>query len=222
MNRIKKYRRRRSKIYNNANKDIYYTDRCGRYTDRRTEPFPSCKQNNWCEKRVGFDWRQGLLVVLHYRGSRGKGLPIENLTSQYFANFYLSVLDHKAKEEWKSSIYIRYMDDIMIGGNDIDALRHCVRQMDMFASEYLCLSFKPPIYRKSKDGQTFLGYKMMPYHYKLSGRSKRRFRSKLLTYKKFLDEGKWTQNQYEKLILPLVAFTKHAVSKDFRLSCLSI
>ena len=114
------------------------------------------------------------------------------------------------------------MDDIMIGGNDIDALRHCFRQMDMFAFEYLCLSFKPPIYRKSKDGQTFLGYKMMPYHYKLSGRSKRRFRSKLLTYKKFLDEGKWTQNQYEKHILPLVAFTKHAVSKDFRLSCLSI
>lgn len=161
-------------------------------------------------------------IIDSYCTTSGKGLPIGNLTSQYFANFYLSVLDHKTKEELKPKIYIRYMDDILIGGNDIDALRHCVRQMEMFASEDLCLSFKPPIYRKSKDGQTFLGYKVMPYHYKMSGRSKRRFRSKLLTYNRLLDEGKWTQSQFEDHILPLVAFTKHAVSKDFRMSCLSI
>lgn len=44
----------------------------------------------------------------------GRGLPIGNLTSQWFANFYLSGLDHFAKETLKAPGYIRYMDDIVL------------------------------------------------------------------------------------------------------------
>lgn len=44
----------------------------------------------------------------------GCGLPIGNLTSQWFANFYLSGLDHFAKETLKAPGYIRYMDDIVL------------------------------------------------------------------------------------------------------------
>ena len=44
----------------------------------------------------------------------GRGLPIGNLTSQWFANFYLSGLDHIAKETLKAPGYIRYMDDIVL------------------------------------------------------------------------------------------------------------
>jgi len=44
----------------------------------------------------------------------GRGLPIGNLTSQWFANFYLSGLDHFAKETLKAPDYIRYMDDIVL------------------------------------------------------------------------------------------------------------
>jgi len=44
----------------------------------------------------------------------GRGLPIGNLTSQWFANFYLTGLDHFAKETLKAPGYIRYMDDIVL------------------------------------------------------------------------------------------------------------
>jgi len=44
----------------------------------------------------------------------GCGLPIGNLTSQWFANFYLSGLDHYAKEGLGAPGYIRYMDDIVL------------------------------------------------------------------------------------------------------------
>ncbi|MDX9869070.1 MAG: reverse transcriptase domain-containing protein [Kiritimatiellia bacterium] len=44
----------------------------------------------------------------------GRGLPIGNLTSQWFANFYLSGLDHFAKETLRAPGYIRYMDDIVL------------------------------------------------------------------------------------------------------------
>lgn len=161
-------------------------------------------------------------IIDSYRKNEGIGLPIGNLTSQYFANAYLSELDHRAKEEWKATIYIRYMDDILIAGNDKDVLMQCVMQMKEFASHKLHLTFKPPIFRRSKDGQVFLGYKVLPFHYKLSGRSKRRYRSKLLKYDKLLNVGKWNERQYEEHILPLMSFARHAESKSFRRACLII
>ena len=44
----------------------------------------------------------------------GKGLPIGNLTSQYFANFHLSGLDHFIKERLRIRGYVRYMDDLVL------------------------------------------------------------------------------------------------------------
>ena len=161
-------------------------------------------------------------IIDTYCVREGKGLPIGNLTSQYFANAYLSELDHKAKEQWEVKGYIRYMDDILIVGNDREKLKNCVKRMTAFSSEKLHLLFKPPIFRKNKDGQTFLGYRVMPYYYKLSGRSKKRFRSKLLKYDKLLNEGRWTEGQYEEHILPLLSFAQHAESKAFRKACLMI
>lgn len=161
-------------------------------------------------------------IIDTYCVADGRGLPIGNLTSQYFANTYLSELDHNAKEIYHAPLYIRYMDDILIAGNDIVALKQCVEQMQEYAKNQLHIVFKPPIYRKSKDGQTFLGYRVMPYHYKLSGRSKRRFRSKLLTYNKLLETDKWSEGDYKDHILPLLAFTEHADSKGFRRSCIQI
>lgn len=114
------------------------------------------------------------------------------------------------------------MDDILIAGNDKDILMQCVKQMKEYASHKLHLTFKPPIYRRSKDGQIFLGYKVLPYHYKLSGRSKKRFRTKLLNYHKLLTNEKWSEEEYEEHILPLMSFVQHAESKSFRKACFAI
>ncbi|MGN0037334.1 MAG: reverse transcriptase domain-containing protein [Bacteroidaceae bacterium] len=159
-------------------------------------------------------------IIGSYCVTNGRGLPIGNLTSQYFANAYLSALDHKAKEEWGAPLYIRYMDDIFIAGNDKAALRQCVRQMERYAADFLQVQFKPPIYRRSKDGQLFLGYRVLPFHCKLSGRSKKRFRSKLLNYGRLLAEDRWTEEQYAEHILPLLSFARHAESRSFRAACL--
>ena len=161
-------------------------------------------------------------IIDSYSVAEGKGLPIGNLTSQYFANLYLSDLDHMAKEQWKAPIYIRYMDDILIAGNDKQALKRCVNLMVDYSAQELTLTFKPPVFRKSADGQVFLGYRVLPWHCKLSGRSKRRFRSKLLRYNSLLAEEKWTERQYQEHMLPLISFAQHAESKKFRTSCLTI
>ena len=161
-------------------------------------------------------------IIDSYCVEEGKGLPIGNLTSQYFANLYLSDLDHMAKEQWKADVYIRYMDDILLAGNDKAALRRCVDLMTDYSTRELKLTFKPPVFRRSADGQVFLGYRVLPHHCKLSGRSKKRFRTKLLKYNGLLDDGKWSEGQYLEHIQPLLSFTLHAESRQFRLACLEI
>ena len=49
---------------------------------------------------------------------RRRGLPIGNLTSQFFANLYLSPFDHFVKEQLKASKYLRYVDDFALFSND--------------------------------------------------------------------------------------------------------
>lgn len=161
-------------------------------------------------------------IIDSYSVTEGRGLPIGNLTSQYFANMYLSELDHKAKEYWTVPVYIRYMDDILLAGNDRELLKRCVESMTLFSTKQLKLTLKPPIFRRSRDGQVFLGYRILPHHYTLSGRSKKRFRSKLLRYDRLLADGVWDDDQYEEHILPLLSFACHAESRSFRRACLDI
>ncbi len=60
-------------------------------------------------------------VHLYYPGDdlfepyrRRRGLPIGNLTSQFFANVYLDGLDHFCKEVLRAPGYVRYVDDFAL------------------------------------------------------------------------------------------------------------
>lgn len=54
--------------------------------------------------------------------SRRIGLPIGNLTSQFFANCYLNGFDHFVQEKLGFSKYVRYVDDFALFCDDRDAL----------------------------------------------------------------------------------------------------
>ncbi|UCE08222.1 MAG: RNA-dependent DNA polymerase, partial [bacterium] len=54
---------------------------------------------------------------------RRKGLPLGNLTSQFFANLFLSRFDHFVKERLKVKYYARYVDDLVYADNDIKFLK---------------------------------------------------------------------------------------------------
>ena len=161
-------------------------------------------------------------IIDSYHADTKVGLPIGNLTSQYFANTYLSDLDHKVKEQYRVPIYIRYMDDMLLAENDKGKLMSVVHSLEAYSYEKLSLTLKPPICHKSINGIPFLGYRILPYRYLLSGRSKRRFRSKLLDYDSKLKRGDWSEADYKEHILPLLSFVNHAESYSFRQSCLNI
>ena len=123
---------------------------------------------------------------------REKGLPIGNLTSQFFANYYLSGLDHFVLEKLKPKGYVRYMDDIVIFDDSLFSLRQILKDVSVFCSEKLLLSLKMPVFGKCRNGVPFLGWKLSSQGIRILKKTKRRMKQKLLLVKAELLAGKIT------------------------------
>lgn len=94
---------------------------------------------------------------------RRTGLPIGNLTSQFFANFYLNGLDHFVKESLKIRRYLRYVDDFLLLGND----RYCLAAAREAIEAYLTalrLRLHPVKTQLSETshGVNFVGFRIIP------------------------------------------------------------
>ncbi|AOH36851.1 reverse transcriptase domain-containing protein [Luteimonas sp. JM171] len=95
----------------------------------------------------------------------GRGLPIGNLSSQFFANVYLNELDQFAKHTLKARRYIRYVDDFVLFHHDRAQLQAWQAQIEGFIADRLNLRLKPePHLRQLTDGLDFLGYVIRPTH----------------------------------------------------------
>lgn len=62
---------------------------------------------------------------------KGIGLPIGNLTSQYFANLYLNNIDLWICQQPAAKAYIRYVDDMIVLGNNKQALWQFKRKLEV-------------------------------------------------------------------------------------------
>lgn len=154
-------------------------------------------------------------IIDSYSFGENIGLPKGNLTSQYFANYYLSDIDHRIKECLLVAAYVRYMDDMLVFADNHDVLREYVAGIKTFAGD-LGLELKTPLIMPVVKGIPFLGYRIYPHNLALERRSKIRFARKMKHYKCLLDEGQWTEKQYAEHIVPLLAFIQKADTKRFR------
>lgn len=155
-------------------------------------------------------------IIDSYEASENRGLPIGNLTSQYFANHYLSQLDHHIKEKLKAKAYVRYMDDMVLWSQDKQMLKSWLSEIKVFIEENCRLTLKPIQLNRTERGLPFLGYRLHPYHTRLLQKSKHRFEKKMKTIYLNKEKEKWDEGQCKRRALPLIAFTQHAVSGDFR------
>lgn len=99
-----------------------------------------------------------LFSIIDSYGEGDKQLPIGNLTSQFFANFYLSSMDHLVLEKLKPQGYVRYMDDVIIFDNLKSRLMEIYRTINNYVATELQLSFKQPMINKYVNGIPFLGF----------------------------------------------------------------
>ena len=74
-----------------------------------------------------------------------RGLPIGNLTSQFWANVYLDPLDHYVRDDLGYTAYSRFMDDILVLGHRKEALWGACAAIRTFAHDPLRLAMKDEV-----------------------------------------------------------------------------
>ena len=98
---------------------------------------------------------------------KGYGLPIGNMSSQILAVFFLNKVDHFIKEKLGCKCYIRYMDDLVILGNDKEELKNIFESVSKYIESFdLNVNKKSGIYSLS-NGVNFLGYNFKVFNNKL-------------------------------------------------------
>jgi len=105
------------------------------------------------------------------------GLPIGNLTSQVFANFYMHQFDVHLAKELGLKYYGRYVDDFIIVHPDKDFLKLLIPQLSNFLLSTLQLTLHPKkIYLQHySKGVKFLGTVIKPNRIYIAKRTKGNF-----------------------------------------------
>ena len=86
-----------------------------------------------------------LFSIIDSDGDGNKQLPIGNLTSQFFANFYLSSMDHMVLDKLRPKGFARYMDDVIIFDNSKNKLFEIYKTLNDYVKTELLLTFKQPV-----------------------------------------------------------------------------
>jgi RNA-directed DNA polymerase len=156
-------------------------------------------------------------IIDTYETTPGHGLPIGNLTSQYFANFYLDPLDRFVKEILQIKGYVRYMDDFSVWHSAKGELTKIRREVVAFAADSLGLNLKgEPYLNRTTHGMDFLGMRVFPVAVHLNRRSKKRFMAKVRAYEWQLATGQLTEVDFQECVTALTAFVQQADTEELR------
>ncbi|MBY0317003.1 MAG: RNA-directed DNA polymerase [Bdellovibrionales bacterium] len=138
--------------------------------------------------------------------SSDRGLPIGNLTSQFFANVYMNELDQYAKHILRARYYYRYVDDIVILDPSSDRLNRWLDCLQEYLMDRLKLEFHP--FKKRigliHQGIDFVGYVHKPSRRYIRTRTLNKMKSRVSQWRKrsdlfdedVLDELRSSMNSY--------------------------
>ncbi|HHB95288.1 MAG TPA: hypothetical protein ENK88_09130 [Campylobacterales bacterium] len=100
-----------------------------------------------------------------FNAPKDRGLPIGNLTSQFFANVYMNDFDNFIKRVLKVKYYMRYVDDMVLLGRSKEELEDIKINIVTYLRYELKLQLREQFYlRPTKRGIDFLGYVVKPTH----------------------------------------------------------
>jgi retron-type reverse transcriptase len=145
----------------------------------------------------------------HMTECPGKGMPIGNMTSQFFANLYLNELDYFVKHKLRAKCYIRYVDDFVIFHNSKQQLEEWKEQIGVFLENELKLELHP---EKSQvhalhKGTNFLGFRIFYHHRLLKKSNIRKMKARI----KLFSTGNM---RYDKLTESFLGWSAYAEQAD--------
>lgn len=128
-------------------------------------------------------------IINSFEYSEGRGLPMGNQSSQWFALYYLDRLDRLIKEKLKVKYYVRYMDDGVLLASSKKELQEALRQMkELIYEDRLEFNEKTQIFPLSQ-GVDFLGWHLYltdtgKVIKRLRTSNKKRFKKRMKCYQK--------------------------------------
>lgn len=148
----------------------------------------------------------------------GKGIPIGNLTSQYFANLYLGELDHYLKSQKAIKGYLRYMDDMLVFSDEKPQLDEWTEIITDFLNQRLQLQLKEKasVLAPVNDGIPWLGVRVFPGVIRLQRERWQRFRKKYKQREKAYIEGRLPEDRFVNSVNGLLEQTRWADTLHLR------
>lgn len=126
-------------------------------------------------------WLLEKVIESFNSGTKGKGLPLGNLTSQLLVNVYMNEFDQFIKHELKVKYYIRYADDFVILSQNKQELINLLQYIVVNLNQTLKLSLHPSkvSIKTLSSGIDFLGWVHFPDHKILRTSTKKRMFKKI-------------------------------------------
>ncbi|WP_375511804.1 reverse transcriptase domain-containing protein [uncultured Nostoc sp.] len=149
--------------------------------------------------------------------TRRKGLPIGNLTSQFFANIYLNGFDHFVKEQLKISKYVRYVDDFALFSDDRELLADARLAIEEYLAQ-LRLKIHPIKSQlfETKIGATFLGFRVFSDRIRVRNSNLHQARRRLKRLQTDYAEGKIDLEKVNQSIQSWFAHLEHGDTWQLR------
>lgn len=148
----------------------------------------------------------------------GRGLPIGNLTSQHFANYYLSAFDRRMEEWPKTTGYVRYMDDFICFSQSKETLKGVLQDVRSYSKSHLHLNLKEEVTTLApiSEGVNFLGFRVYKNIIRIQRRNLNRLRKNVRLLERLYGDGRIPQATLVNSVRSMVGHVLCADSNNIR------
>lgn len=156
--------------------------------------------------------------ILENFDNKEKGMPLGNLTSQFFANVYLNKLDYFVKHNLRAKYYIRYVDDFVLLHSSKKQPTLWKEQINEFLKNKLDLELHPDKSKISKlnKGINFLGYRIFFYHKLIRKSNLKNFERKFNQLKILFEQEIVSREKVVEFLEGWLAYCSHANTYKYR------
>lgn len=170
-----------------------------------------------CERKFKEKEILWLLHEIIYSIEGETNVPIGNLPSQWFGNWYMTPFDRFVTEDLGITAYLRYCDDFCLFSNDKEQLNEAKKKIEIFLRDVLKLKMSKCDLFRTSQGVDFLGYRHFKGYKLLRRRTAKRVKKRLPVILKKFKEGKITQDRYRSCIESTYGWIKWANTHNFQL-----
>jgi hypothetical protein len=145
-----------------------------------------------------------------FAANRPRGLPIGNLTSQFWSNVYMNPFDWFVRRELHCSAYLRYVDDFALFSDSKTQLSEWREALiERLARMRLTLHQNEAQALPTRDGIPWLGFVVYPTHRKLKRRNAVNFTRRLELNLDLYQAGKISFGEFQASILGWINYVRY-------------